>query len=220
MSKDTTVPQAALGMSVMNGRRIDSHGKVRRDSAFSLTELVVVLAVGLILMAVAMPTFLRAYHSYQLNNAATQVADILRFTRYEAIRRNKQMNCVFGPSTADPTVTSAWITDASGNAQTGVSGLTIIFGANGSLVNAGSVPGAGAFPGAANLGPIVPATVPASGATLQFDARGALTPGNVTVFFLSATGAPDAGYRAVLLTPAGSLQIWTGDASGNWRQLQ
>lgn len=220
MGKYTTVPQAALGMSVMNGRRIDSHGKVRRDSAFSITELVVALAVGLILMAVAMPTFVRAYHSYQLNNAATQVADILRFTRYEAIRQNKPMNCVFGPSATDPTMTSASITDSHGNAQTGVAAMTIMLGAYGNLVGAGSVPGAGAFPAAANLGPISPATIAPSGATLQYDARGALMSGNVTVFFLSSPTAPEAGYRAVLLTPSGSLQIWIGDSSatGNWQQ--
>lgn len=209
-------------MGVMKGRRSDSHGKVRRESGFSLTELAVALAVGLILMAVATPYFLRAYHSYALSNAATKVADILRLTRYEAIRRNKPMNCVFGPGSPDPTMTSASITDSGGNAQTGVSAMTIMLGADGNLVDAGSVPGAGAFPAAAHLGPIVPATVSPSGVTLTFDARGALTPGNVTVFYLSSGSAPEAGYRAVLLTPAGSLQIWIGDTSGtgNWQQLR
>jgi Tfp pilus assembly protein FimT len=62
---------------------------------FSLTELVVVLAVAMILMAVGMPSFMRAYHAYQLSSAATQVADMLRLARYDAIRRNIQMNCVF-----------------------------------------------------------------------------------------------------------------------------
>jgi len=32
-------------------------------------------------MAVALPYFLRAYHSYQLSNAAVQTADIVRLTR-------------------------------------------------------------------------------------------------------------------------------------------
>jgi len=32
--------------------------------------------------------------------------------------------------------------------------------------------------------------------------------------------APEAGYRVVLLMPAGSLEIWTGDSTGNWQQLR
>jgi hypothetical protein len=32
--------------------------------------------------------------------------------------------------------------------------------------------------------------------------------------------APEAGYRAVLLLPAGSVQMWNSDASGNWQQQQ
>jgi len=88
--------------------------KVRRVSGFSLTELVVAMAVAMILMAVALPAFLRAYHSYQLNNAATQVADIVRLTRYEAIRLNKTVNCVIRPDATDPTMTYASMTDVNG----------------------------------------------------------------------------------------------------------
>jgi hypothetical protein len=40
------------------------------------------------------------------------------------------------------------------------------------------------------------------------------------VFFLNSALAPDAGYRAVLLLPAGSIQMWTGDGAGNWQQTQ
>jgi hypothetical protein len=40
------------------------------------------------------------------------------------------------------------------------------------------------------------------------------------VFYLANAGAPDAGFRAVLLMPAGSIQIWGGDSAGNWRQLR
>ena len=57
---------------------------LKRHAGFSLTELVVALLVALILMAVGLPAFLRAYHSYQLSSAANQFADILRLSRYEA----------------------------------------------------------------------------------------------------------------------------------------
>jgi len=197
-----------------------SHGKPPRHSGFSLTELVVALAVGLILMGVALPSFLRAYRSYQLSSASIQVSDILRLTRYEAIRLNKPISCVFQPSATDPTMTQASLTDTSGNPLTGISAKTIMLGSAGNLVDAGSVPGAGSLPSAAALGATIPVPVPPAGATLTFDARGALVSGNVDVFYLNSPSFSDAGYRAVLLMPAGSIQIWTGDSSGNWQQMR
>jgi len=204
----------------MKGPIRSAHGAASGESGFSLLELVVALVVALILMAVAVPYFLRAYHFYQLSHAATQVADIVRLTRYEAIRRNKPLRCVFQPDAQNPGETDASMTDTSGAALSGVAASGILLGSGGNLVDAGSVTGAGALPAAANLGPTAPASVPASGVTLQFDARGALTTGNVTVFYLQNALAPDAGYRAVLLTPSGSLEIWTADSTGNWRQLR
>ena len=194
--------------------------KARRVSGFSLTELVVAMAVAMILMAVGLPYFLRAYHAYQLSNAATQMADILRLTRYEAIRLNKMADCVIRPDTVDPTMTYASMTDVNGNALTGLGARAIMLGAGGNLVNAGSVPGAGSLPSAAALGATNPTAIPPSGGTVQFDARGAVTSGNVTVFYLNAPGSPDSGYRAVLLMPAGSIQIWSGDSAGTWQQLR
>ena len=204
----------------MRSRGNATCGNPWRDSGFSLTELVVALAVGLVLMAVALPSFLRAYNSYQLTNAATQVSDILRLTRYEAIRLNKPINCVFQPSTTDPNSTQASLTDSLGNPLTGISGKMIVLGSAGNLIDAGSVPSAASLPADAALGATVPVPVPPAGATLTFDARGALNSGNVDVFYLNSPNSPDAGYRAVLLMPAGSIQIWTGDNAGNWYQLR
>src|ERR1700693_6269338 len=84
-------------------------------AGFSLTELVVVLAVAMILMAVGLPSFMRAYHFYQLSSAATQVADMLRLARYDAIRRNMNMNCVFQVSGTDPNNTNVWVAFATTN---------------------------------------------------------------------------------------------------------
>jgi len=192
--------------------------KARRVSGFSLTELVVAMAVAIVLMAVALPYFLRAYRSYQLSGAATQVADMLRLTRYEAIRRNRTVNCVIGPDGTDPTRTDASMTDVNGNALTGMGARAISLGAGGNLVAAGSW--ASSLPSRAALGATTPTAVPPAGGTIQFDARGALIAGNVTVFYLNAPGSPDSGFRAVLLMPAGSIQIWSSDSAGNWLQLR
>jgi Tfp pilus assembly protein FimT len=192
--------------------------KARRVSGFSLTELVVAMAVAMILMAISLPYFLRAYHSYQLSNAATQIADIVRLTRYEAIRLNKTVNCVIRPDTTDPTMTDALMTDVNGNPPNGVSSRMILLGPSGNLVAAGSW--AASLPSLAALGATTPTAVPPAGGTIQFDARGALTSGKITVFYLNAPGSPDSGFRAVLLMPAGSIQIWSGDSAGNWLQMR
>ena len=193
--------------------------KARRVSGFSLTELVVAMAVAMILMAVSLPYFLRAYRSYQLSNAATQTADIVRLTRYEAIRLNKTVNCLIRPDSTDPTMTDASMTDRFGNPLTGISSRLVLLGPSGNLVDS-SVPGAGSLPAAAALGATTPVAFPPAGGIVQFDARGALTSGNITVFYLNAPGSPDSGLRAVLLMPAGSIQIWSGDSTGNWQQMR
>jgi Tfp pilus assembly protein FimT len=194
--------------------------KARRVSGFSLTELVVAMAVAMVLMAVSLPYFLRAYHSYQLSNAATQMADMVRLTRYEAIRLNKTVNCVIRPDTTDPTMTDALMTDVNGNPPNGVSSRMILLGPSGNLVDSASVAGAGGLPAAAALGATTPTAIPPAGGTVQFDARGAVKPSNVIVFYLNAPGSPDSGSRAVLLMPAGSIQIWSGDSAGNWLQMR
>jgi Tfp pilus assembly protein FimT len=163
---------------------------------------------------------LRAYRFYQLNNAATQMADILRLTRYEAIRLNRTVDCVIQPDSGDPTMTRASLTDANGIALTGSSSRVTLLGSSGNLIDAGSVTVAGSLPAAAGIGGAAPTAISPTGGTVQFDARGALNPANITVFYLNSPGSPESGFRAVLLMPAGSIQIWTGVSKGNWQQTR
>ena len=185
----------------------------KREAGFSLTELVVALAVALILAGIGLPTFLRAYRSYQLTNAATQVADILRLTRYEAIRMNTQVNCVIQPNGA---TTNMYTVVNNGTPDPGQKRIVLL--SSGNLVDPGSVPATGALQSAAHIG--APAN-PLSSNLVQFDARGAVMPtGTVSALYLENTTTTDPGYRAVILLPAGSIQIWTSDATGNWIELR
>jgi prepilin-type N-terminal cleavage/methylation domain-containing protein len=193
-------------------------GQRKSERGFSLTELVVTIAVGLVLMGISMPAFLRAYHTYQLSNAASQTADILRFTRYEAIRRNMQLSCQIQPYAADPTMTILF-TDSNKDNQPDPTDKQILLGSGGNLVSGAGVPGGAALIAAANITSGTFA-VPPSGTPITFDARGAVNPSNVYMLYLASTNAPEAGYRAVLLMPAGSIELWTGDANGNWQQLR
>ena len=191
----------------------------KRTTGFSLTELIVALLVAMLLIAMALPAFLRAYRTYELNNAATQMADILRLTRYEAIRLNTQVNCVIQATGGTPPTTNVWA-DSNGNGTLDPTEKMISLGAAGNLTDGGSVPGTSALIAAAVNSAAINAPSPSS-STVTFDARGAVVPATkVNVFYLSSALAPDAGYRAVFLAPAGSIQIWAADTSGNWRQLR
>ncbi len=199
----------------MKRRMFDAQSASRREHGFSLTELVVTLAVALILMAIGLPAFLRAYNSYLLTNASSQMADILRLSRYEAIRLNKQVNCQIQPYSSDATRTIVW----AGNGPQGTGDKMILLGSSGNLVDASTVPQTATLLSQAVSG-TVPATPSPTSGVITFDARGAVTPPNVNAFYLSSTTAPDAGYRAVLLMPAGSIQIWTSDPTGSWQQVR
>jgi len=178
-----------------------------------------VLAVAMILMAVGMPSFMRAYHAYQLSSAATQVADMLRLARYDAIRRNIQMKCVFQVSGTDPNNTNIWIATVTTNTVDQSQKQTVL-GPSGNLVPQGAVPNTAALITASKVAMATTNPSPTS-ATITFDARGALSPPtNVDVFYLASTLVPEAGYRAVILMPAGSIQMWSGDATGNWAQMR
>jgi len=215
---------AVYGYSLRKKPSLKSRSVCKREAAFSLTELVVALAIALILAGIGLPSFLRAYHTYQLTNAAQQVADILRLTRYEAIRLNTQVNCLIQTSTSDPTMTNVWA-DSNKNNAIDPGEKMVLLQSSGNLVSAGAVPGASALAAAANLG-VTPVNPSATNGTISFDARGAVIPtgmpsaGVISVLYLANTTSSDPGYRAVILLPAGSIQIWTSDGSGNWQQLR
>src|SRR5882672_10558844 len=60
-----------------------------RIAGFSMVELAVSLTVLLILTAIAIPSLMRSFRTYQLNDAAARLSDMLKLTRFEAVRRNK-----------------------------------------------------------------------------------------------------------------------------------
>ena len=194
----------------------------RKVVGFSLLELLVAMVVALILLAIALPIFMRAYRVYQLNNAAREVADILRLARYEAIRLNKPVNCVVQSTGGTPPTTNVWVDSNPPNGTLDPGEKMILLTSGGNLVDASSVPGTpGMLAAAINSGASFAPS--ASSSSVTFDARGATkSPAllTVNVFYLSNASAPDAGYRAVLLMPAGGIQIWSSDQTGNWQQLR
>src|SRR5712664_3129140 len=62
-----------------------------RIAGFNMVELAVSMTVLLILTAIAIPSLMRSFRTYQLNDAAARLSDMLKFTRFEAVRRNKRV---------------------------------------------------------------------------------------------------------------------------------
>ena len=199
--------------------RIDpKRNYVRRahTGGFSMVELVVVLAVIMIITAVSLPYFLQAFGTYQLNDAATQVASILKFTRYEAIRTNAPVSAQVRQVTTPRAMTNIW-TDSNVDTIEQNTEKQILLD-NNIVLDDSTVP-----PNTAGLATSVGvATLTAvSSGSLTFDQRGAVTPAAVNVLYVGNVARQTYGYRAVVLFPSGSVQIWTADAtaSAGWNQI-
>jgi type IV fimbrial biogenesis protein FimT len=188
----------------------------RQMRGYSIVELLVSMAIISVLSAIATPSLLRSYRSYQMDDAASQVAAQLKFTRYEAIRRNFSLNCLNKPQNG---ILTMWTDNvAAGGVANGTWDPTekrIVFAANSvaTLVASASVPGAAALAAVANAGALT--TISPSNGTLTFDARGAKVGAGTSVYWIGNTNF---GWRAVTVTPSGSIQVWSY-ATGSWTQL-
>jgi hypothetical protein len=185
-----------------------------------MVELVVSISVMLVLTAVAVPSLMRSLRVYQLNSAAASVSDMLKFTRFEAVRRNTQLNFL-----ALANGSGGWVvgTDSNSNGRIDpTEKQQSILGYATLLPAGGGVPPSNAITAADG------ALTPLSGtnSSVTFDARGAIRQGiggavasNVYVFYIGKANDPDPGYRAVVLLPSGSTQIWTAPSGGPWHQV-
>jgi len=186
------------------------------ERGLGLVELMVVVAIVLITSVIALPNFLKVLRSSQLSNGATQMADMIKQTRFQAIRRNTSVTCRI--SQISSTATQVWV-DSNGNSVMDPGELQTLLVGNVSLVPSGGVPGTTSL--AAAIGANVTLTpVSSTAGTYTFDARGAVSPAAVYVQYVANTAIPSLGYRAVVVLPSGSIQIWTADSAGTWRVLE
>ena len=190
----------------------------RRNKGFSTVELVIVLAIMLVVSAVAMPNLIQIHRNYQLNDASAKMADILKRTRFDAVRRDAVVNCQLLVGFAGPNTTSVWsdVPPARGAAgPLNTSTQTLFIGQVGP-VSAANVPNKGGL--AAQVGAVaLNALNPAANPAITFDQRGAVVaPVGVNVIYLAHNGMPTLGYRAVVVLPSGSVQLWQADSTGAW----
>ncbi len=191
-----------------------------------MVELVVSICVMLILTAVAIPSLMRSLRAYQLNSAAARVSDVLKFTRFEAVRRNTQLNFLMQATG------TGWLvgTDLNNNGALDPTEMQQLIAGYATLLPAGVAPTPTAIRVA--LGGAALTTLSGANNSVTFDARGAVRQGiggavsiNMYVFYVGNANDPDSGYRAVILLPSGGTQIWTGTTSPNppnppWRRVE
>ncbi len=181
-------------------------------AGFSMVELAVSLTVLLILTAIAIPSLMRSFRTYQLNDAAARVSDMLKFTRFEAVRQNKKVSFLL-VSTASGWV--VWTGPSTDTAPSPVEKQTLI-------ASFATVLTSGFPPGPTIVGSGTLNVLSGSSCTpgcFAFDARGAVSPLQAYVLYLGSTSDPEFGYRAVVLLPSGSTQIWSAPNGGSWQQI-
>jgi len=181
-------------------------------AGFSMIELVVSISVMLILTALAVPSLMRSLRTYQLNSAAASVSDMMKYTRFEAVRQNKNMSFLLVPSAAGWTAWTGLPTDTAPSVtekQLPIAGFA-------SLVTGGFPAG----PNIAGSGALhVLSGAVCTPACFAFDARGAVSPLEGYVLYIGGINDPDTSYRAIVLLPSGSTQVWSAPAGGPWHQV-
>lgn len=195
-----------------------SRTRCSRTAGFSMVELAVSLTVLLILTAIAIPSLTRSFRTYQLNDAAARLADMLKFTRFEAVRRNTQVKFLLQTSG------SGWVigVDKNNNGNIDLDEKQEVIVGFATLLASGVAPSPTAITTA--LGGASLTTLSGSAGSVTFDARGAIrVGGNVSpstfVFYVGSVADPEFGFRAVILLPSGSTQIWTAQSGGAWQQI-
>jgi hypothetical protein len=95
----------------------------------------------------------------------------------------------------------------------------IVLSVNATLVPASVVPSAAALAPTVGV-PALTALNPSSDG-VKFDQRGAVTPAGVYVIYIGSNAGLAMGYRAVVVLPSGSVQVWTyaGSVSAVWQQV-
>jgi prepilin-type N-terminal cleavage/methylation domain-containing protein len=204
-------------------KQSDDHAASRRNlsKGFSLVELVLSLAVLLVITTLAVPVVVRSLHTYQLNSTASQLAGMLKFTKFEAIRQNTKVACQVVQQGSNWLI---WVDSNGDGVADGAEPQMLVTGSF-SLLPPVSVPSPA--PIIAALGPGAPGFtyVVWSGTNHSqiFDQRGVLYyPGGVVEIYAEYLGNPNdptAGYRAILTLPSGAVQVWSSSSAGDWQRI-
>jgi type IV fimbrial biogenesis protein FimT len=195
-------------------------------NGFSLVELILSLAVLLVITTLAVPVVVRSLQSYELNSTASQLAGMLKFAKFDAIRQNTAVSCQILQSGANWLI---WV-DSNGNGIPDKAEPQMVITGSDTLLPAASVPSPSAI--SATLGPggspLAWTVLSGSNGSVWYDQRGVVVtapgPGGLlstTIYALYLGNPNDAssGYRAIITMPSGAVQVWTASSAGNWQRV-
>lgn len=182
-----------------------------KASGYSLVEIVMTLAIGLILVSIALPTLVGAIQSYRLNSVAQQTANLIDLARYAAIRRNTIISL---HRTVQNGNTILYI-DLKGNGNLDAGEPLVMLPSDMQIAN-----GQPLTPGPASTG-LSPTQDFTTTMKMTFDYRGTLNYNagiQPSAYFLALAYTTQAQYgcRAITVTPMGQTKIWKAPASGTW----
>ena len=167
------------------------------------------LAVGLILVSVALPVLVGAIQNYRLNSMVQQTANFVELARYTAIRRN---TIVSMRQTAQSGNTVFYI-DLNGNGKLDAGEPMLMLPSDMQIAN-----GQPLTPDKASIG--TPLLQDFAG-TIRFDYRGTVNypaGGPTGPYFLALgyTSQAQYGCRAITVIPMGQTKLWKAPAGGTW----
>ena len=182
------------------------------------------LAVLLVITSVAIPVIVRSLQNYQLNSTASQLAGMLKFTKFAAIRQNTPVSCQV------QLINGVWVAwaDSNGNGIPDAAEPQMVITGTDTLLAAGPVPSPSSIIATLGAGSSLYTWTVLSGsnATITYDQRGVLVsypggPVSTTVYalYLGNPSNPGSGYRAIITLPSGAVQVWTSSSAGNWQRV-
>jgi prepilin-type N-terminal cleavage/methylation domain-containing protein len=177
---------------------------------FSLFEMMVTLAVGLVMASVALPFIVGAVQRYRLNSVAQQTAILIDLTRYSAIRLNKIVSL---KSVVQNGNTILYV-DMNNNGLDAKDPM-VVLPSDMQIANSDAL-----TPPSTSMG--LGTTISFTN-SISFDYRGVpliYPPGSPVnqAYFLAIgyTSQAQYGTRAVTVTPMGQTKIWIAPTSGTW----
>jgi type IV fimbrial biogenesis protein FimT len=180
-----------------------------REVGYSLVEMVMTLAIGLILVTVALPLLVGAIQGYRLNSVAQQTANLIELTRYTAIRRNATVSLHKTTQNGN----TVFYIDLNGNGTLDANEPLVVLPADMQLAN-----GQALTPGPAST--LLPNPQDFTD-TITFDYRGTVSypaGGPLGPYFLALGYVTQVQYgcRAVTVTGMGQTKTWKAPAGGTW----
>jgi prepilin-type N-terminal cleavage/methylation domain-containing protein len=184
------------------------HRYLSKAIGYSLVEMMMTLAIGLVLVSVALPTMIGAIQGYRLNSVAQQVANLAELTRYSAIRRNS----VISLRQVVQNGNTILFVDLDGDGNLGATEPLVMLPSDMQIANGQSL-----TPPAASIGQ---PTQDFAGQII-FDYRGTVNftgGGPMTAYFLALgyTNQAQYGCRAITVSPMGQTKTWKAPAGGTW----